>query len=34
MLLADETAWVWETVETQEIAGPADWDVEPARVLA
>jgi UDP-3-O-[3-hydroxymyristoyl] N-acetylglucosamine deacetylase len=34
MLLADETAWVWETVETKEIAGPADWDVEPARVLA
>jgi len=33
-LLADETAWVWETIETEEPAQIATWEVEPAMVPA
>lgn len=33
-LLADETAWVWETIETEEPAEIATWEAEPAMVPA
>ena len=33
-LLADETAWVWETIETEEPAEIATWNTEPAMVPA
>jgi len=33
-LLADETAWVWETIETEEPVETAFWGAEPAMVPA